>query len=79
MTIFWEKCRLSFRNKEDINILLEKAKKEALISLENHTDTAFAKVKNGLYDLDIFIKKNANKITKVENIPVYSGNGFDQK
>mmetsp|Transcript_20088 Transcript_20088/g.17786 ORF Transcript_20088/g.17786 Transcript_20088/m.17786 type:complete len:203 (+) Transcript_20088:663-1271(+) len=47
--------------------------------LNEHNDTAFAKVKTELYDLDTFIYKNSNKLSKAETINMYSGSGYDQK
>ncbi|CAI2364452.1 unnamed protein product [Moneuplotes crassus] len=71
--------QIILQKKEDINVLLEKARKAGMASLENHTDTAFAKVKTELYDLDRFIEKNSHGLKPAETIQFIGGNGFDQR
>lgn len=54
---------------------MEKARKAALLSLKDYKDTAFAKVKVDLYDLDIFIRKNFDKNIDIEAMLVNYSHG----
>lgn len=65
--------------KEDIRIILERARKEALKSLQDYSDHSFAKVKTELYDLDTFIHRFSTKRLELSNVKPYMGSGYDQR
>jgi len=65
--------------KEDIQLVLEKARKEAMLSLKNYNDKSYAKIKNNLYDLDEFILKFSDKQIEGSIVKQFQGDGYDQR
>ena len=65
--------------KEDITDVLEKAKKQALSSVMAYNDKSNAKLKNELYDLDVFLSHHNQKEIRFQKAKDFSKNGYNQR